>query len=56
MSELLRVDGNALDGVLSEVFAADLTMATTTCAWGRHRQGADEDRGVRPRDITLPRA
>jgi hypothetical protein len=32
MSELRRVDGNALGGVLSEVFAADLTMATTTCA------------------------
>jgi hypothetical protein len=32
MSELRWVDGNALGGVLSEVFAADLTMATTTCA------------------------
>jgi hypothetical protein len=32
MSELRRVDGNALGGVLSEIFAADLTMATTTCA------------------------
>ena len=32
MSELRRVDGNALGGVLGEVFAADLTMATTTCA------------------------
>jgi len=32
MSELQRVDGNALGGVLSEVFAADLTTATTTCA------------------------
>jgi hypothetical protein len=32
MSEVRRVDGNALGGVLSEVFAADLTMATTTCA------------------------
>ncbi len=32
MSELRRVDGNALGGVLSEVFAADLTVATTTCA------------------------
>jgi hypothetical protein len=26
------LDGNALGGVLSEVFAADLTMADTTCA------------------------
>lgn len=32
MSELRRVDGNALGGVLSEIFAADLTMATSTCA------------------------
>jgi hypothetical protein len=32
MNELRWVDGNALGGVLSEVFAADLTMATTTCA------------------------
>ena len=32
VSELRRVDGNALGGVLSEVFAADLTTATTTCA------------------------
>ena len=32
MSGLRRVDGNALGGVLSEVFAVDLTMATTTCA------------------------
>ncbi len=32
MSELRRVDGNALGGILVEVFAADLTMATTTCA------------------------
>lgn len=32
MSELRRVDGNALGGVLSEIFAVDLTMATTTCA------------------------
>jgi hypothetical protein len=32
MSELRRVDGNALGGVLGEVFAADLTTATTTCA------------------------
>jgi hypothetical protein len=32
MSELRRIDGNALGGVLSEVFVADLTMATTTCA------------------------
>ena len=31
MSELRRVDGNALGGILGEVFAADLTMATTTC-------------------------
>ena len=32
MSEPRHVDGNALGGVLSEVFVADLTMATTTCA------------------------
>jgi hypothetical protein len=32
VSELRRVDGNALGGVLGDVFAADLTMATTTCA------------------------
>jgi hypothetical protein len=32
MSELRRVDGNALGGLLSEVFVADLTLATTTCA------------------------
>ena len=31
-SEPRHVDGNALGGVLSEVFVADLTMATTTCA------------------------
>ena len=27
-----HVDGNALGGVLSEVFVSDLTTATTTCA------------------------
>ena len=27
-----HVDGNALGGVLSDLFAADLTLATTTCA------------------------
>jgi Family of unknown function (DUF6510) len=32
MSEPRHVDGNALGGVFSEVFAADLTAATTTCA------------------------
>lgn len=32
MSEPRHVDGNALGGMLSEVFIADLTMATTTCA------------------------
>ena len=32
MSELRWVDGNALGGVLGEVFAADLTLAKTTCA------------------------
>ena len=32
MSEPRHVDGNALGGVLSEVFVADLTVATTTCA------------------------
>lgn len=30
--DLRRVDGNALGGVLGDLFAADLTMATTTCA------------------------
>lgn len=30
--ELRHVDGNALGGVLSEVFATDLTSASTTCA------------------------
>jgi len=32
MSEPRSVDGNALGGLLGEVFAVDLTMATTTCA------------------------
>jgi Family of unknown function (DUF6510) len=32
MSEPRHVDGNALGGVLSEVFVVDLTVATTTCA------------------------
>jgi len=32
VSELRYVDGNALGGLLGEVFSADLTMATTTCA------------------------
>lgn len=32
MSEPRHVDGNALGGILSEVFVADLTVATTTCA------------------------
>jgi Family of unknown function (DUF6510) len=32
MSEVRRVDGNALGGVLNDVLAADFTMATTTCA------------------------
>jgi Family of unknown function (DUF6510) len=32
MSEPRNVDGNALGGVLSEVFLVDLTTATTTCA------------------------
>jgi len=32
MSELRRVDGNALGGTLSEIFAVDVTLATTTCA------------------------
>jgi hypothetical protein len=32
MSDVRRVDGNALGGVLGDLFAADLTMATTTCA------------------------
>jgi hypothetical protein len=27
-----HVDGNVLGGVLGDVFVADLTMATTTCA------------------------
>ena len=30
--DLPRVDGDALGGVLGDLFAADLTMATTTCA------------------------
>jgi hypothetical protein len=29
--DLRRVDGNALGGLLGDLFAADLTMATTTC-------------------------
>ncbi len=36
MSEPRHVDGNALGGVLSEVFVADLTIATTTCAGCRN--------------------
>ncbi len=36
MSELRHLDGNALGGVLSDVFVADLTMATTTCAGCRN--------------------
>ncbi len=32
MSEPRHVDGNALGGILSEVFVIDLTIATTTCA------------------------
>jgi Family of unknown function (DUF6510) len=32
MSDVRRVDGNALGGILSDLFAVDLTMATTTCA------------------------
>ncbi len=32
MSEPRHVDGNALGGILGEVFVADLTVATTTCA------------------------
>jgi hypothetical protein len=32
MIEPTYVDGNALGGLLGEVFAADLTTATTTCA------------------------
>jgi len=32
-----RVDGNALGGVLGDLFAADLTVATTTCAGCRAR-------------------
>lgn len=31
MSDLRYLDGNALGGILSEVFAADMTTATTTC-------------------------
>jgi hypothetical protein len=30
--DLRRVDGNALGGVLADLFAIDLTSATTTCA------------------------
>jgi hypothetical protein len=29
--DVRRVDGNALGGVLGELFAADVTMATATC-------------------------
>ena len=32
MGDVRRVDGNALGGSLSDIFAVDLTMATTTCA------------------------
>jgi hypothetical protein len=32
MSDLRRVDGNALGGALGEIFAVDLTMASTTCS------------------------
>jgi hypothetical protein len=32
MGDVRRVDGNALGGILSDLFAVDLTMATTTCA------------------------
>jgi len=32
MSDLRRVDGNALGGILGDIFTPDLTMATTTCA------------------------
>ena len=32
MSDPRHVDGNALGGPLSDVFVADLTDATTTCA------------------------
>lgn len=32
MHEPRHVDGNALGGLLSEVFTVDLTTATTTCA------------------------
>jgi hypothetical protein len=32
MSEPVHLDGNALGGLLSELFAVDLTTATTTCA------------------------
>ena len=31
MTDLRRVDGNALGGILSEIFVADMTTATTTC-------------------------
>jgi hypothetical protein len=32
MDEELRLDGNAAAGLLSEVFAAEMTTATGTCA------------------------
>jgi hypothetical protein len=32
VAEALRLDGNAAAGILSEVFAADLTAARATCA------------------------
>jgi hypothetical protein len=31
-TDVRHVDGNALGGVLGDLFAADLTLATTTCA------------------------
>lgn len=32
MSQFRHLDGNVLGGVLSEIFVADLTTATTTCS------------------------
>ncbi|HEV8627946.1 MAG TPA: DUF6510 family protein [Acidimicrobiia bacterium] len=37
MSDLRWVDGNALGGILGDLFAPDLTMATTTCGGCRSK-------------------
>ena len=41
MTQPTYLDGNALAGALAEVFAVDVSIATTTCAGcGRHSQVA----------------